>query len=167
MEITWREAKDYCRSLNPDYDVMEFVDGTVYVVLELSNGRIVRLGRTPSFSERLAWIEGAKHLDHSAKFHGRDDLRFKRTTPPLEIRAQWTVCQDDSTVRPQFRLCAVFRLPNDGPCGLSMCCEHDIRLAEHSDEKKRVEDHFYRQLFNDMRFVGYTFTLTIEEEVTA
>lgn len=163
MEITWREAKEYCQSINPHYDVMEFVDGTVYVVLEQRNGTIVRLGVIPSFTERLAWIEGAKHLDHIAKFNGRENERFKRTTPPLEIRAQWTVSPDGLRVT----LYATFRLPDNNMYEISMYCDYDIRLPEHADKKQRVEDHFRRQFVEDMRYVGYAFTLTIEEEVTA
>lgn len=163
MEITWREAKDYCRSINPDYDVMEFVDGTVYVVLERRDGTIVRLGRTPSFSERLAWIEGAKYLDHSAKFDGRENERFKRTTPPLNIRAQWIFSPDLL----RFTLCATFRPPDDEMYEISMYCDYDIRLPEHADEKQRIEEHFRREFVANMQFLGYAFTLKIEEEVTA
>ena len=162
MEITWREAKDYCQKLYPGCDAMEFRDSTVYVVIERAGGEIMRIGHTPAFSDRLAWIEAAKHLDNVHRAHGRDDLRFIRKIPVTEIVAKWQYpekCPDP------YRLQAYFRLPDGELYGISLATDVDIRIPENANEKQHIEGQLSQRLRHDMDFVGYAYTLRFESEL--
>lgn len=162
MEITWREAKDYCQKLHPGCDAMEFRDRTIYIVIERARGEIMRIGHRPAFSDRLAWIEAAKHLDNVHRAHGRDDLRFVRKIPVTEIVAKWV--HTEGPIGP-YHLQAYFRLPDGELYEISLAVDFDIRLPENAFWKQDTEQQLSWQLRHDMDFVGYAYTLRFESEL--